>query len=1329
MKVGDLVDARYELVERAAEGGMGAIFRAEDRTTGQRVALKLMGDPEGGNADRFAHEAQILAGIQHPNIVRYLGHGKGPTGEPYLAMEWLEGEDLDARLARGPLALEEGLDLIRRVADALRAAHARRIVHRDIKPRNLFLVGGDASRVKVLDFGIARRTGGRTKLTRTGAILGTPGYMAPEQVRGDEDIGPPADVFALGAVLFECLTGQPAFQGEHFMALLAKLLLEDPPRLSEVRTGIPRGVSDLCARMLMKDPEARLRDGAAVLEALAAVAAGDEVSGASASERDGPASLLGTTERRLVSAVFLKPPPGTLASADRPARGPDDPTLAVGDAPRDALGTVRGAVEPLGARADALMDGTILAVLWGTGSAQDQAAQAARCALRVSAVLPGAEVVLVTGRSEVTRRLQVGELVERAAAMLEHKRAQDGQLAHVAIDDVTHALLDPRFDVMTEGSRAVLRTERLIGEEPRTLLGKPSPFVGRDREVRRLLDLLEDAFEERSPRAILVTAPPGAGKSRLRQELLRRLWARFPDVGFTVVRADAMGRGTPFSLIGTGLRIALGIHAGEPIEAQRETISSAVSMFLQGERAERVAEFLGEIAGAPFPDEKSPQLRAARQDARLMAAQVESSCIDLARAVARVRPAVLVLEDLHWGDAASVKLCNAMLREIRDERLAIIAFARPEVHECFPGLWEGRDVHGVRLGPLPRRAAEQMVRQVLGPTVDAAQVDAIVERAGGHAFYLEELTRAVAETGTETLPETVLGMVEARLASLPSEARRLLRAASIFGERFWRNGVAALVGDERAMAVDELLADLVQRELVAPRSERRFAGEDEYTFRHALVREGAYAMLTERDRQLGHGLAGAWLERAGEPEPAVLAEHFERGGERARAAHCHARAARRALMANELTAALAAVDRGIAAGAEGELAAELWATRTTAEHMTGNHALACSAALETMRRAAPGSLNHCRGLGSMIRSALFLGRFEMVSPAMGELLAIEPTNETRGELVWAMQSVMLALLLGGGLRDMAAPILERLRAIAPAAAEEDPMSAAEMHSSYAVWELFVNRNPEAASLRYQAAERLMEIAGNRFNQGFAAGERVLALAMLGAFEEAEVRLPHAVELAAKDSVCMTVCRFVRSYLHVEQGMLAEAVAEAQGALDAEQDREQSLMSRALQNVLAEALLLSGELDASESAIVAAGAGVAGFHAFDAWTRGIRARVLLARGQIAGSVRESEEVIALCRSTGVYPLRHEATLLTWAEALHAAGELAAAERAIREARDDLLARAACIEDPAYRESFLTRSPANARTLALAAVWLDGRGSAEARPGDPARFGEAASAARR
>src|SRR5262249_48965914 len=156
-------------------------------------------------------------------IVRYVAHGAMPTGEAYLAMEWLEGEDLRSRLAREGLTLEESITLAIRVAEALGAAHAHAIVHRDLKPTNLFLRGRQVEDVKLLDFGIAQ-LGGGTRMTRTDMLLGTPGYMAPEQARSGQIVDARADVFSLGCVLFECLTGKPAFSGDHLMAVLAKIL-------------------------------------------------------------------------------------------------------------------------------------------------------------------------------------------------------------------------------------------------------------------------------------------------------------------------------------------------------------------------------------------------------------------------------------------------------------------------------------------------------------------------------------------------------------------------------------------------------------------------------------------------------------------------------------------------------------------------------------------------------------------------------------------------------------------------------------------------------------------------------------------------------------------------------------------------------------------------------------------------------------------------------------------------------------------------------------------------------------------------------------------------
>ena len=214
MTPGTSIAGRFDLLELAGSGGMGSVFRARDRTDGATVAVKLLHDRSPEIRERFAREARVLASLRHPAIVRYLAHGDVPGEGRYLAMEWLEGETLAARLARGPISLAETVAVAARLADALATAHAAGVVHRDVKPENLFLEQGDTVRAKLVDFGIARVRETSAARTRTGAILGSPGYMAPEQARGARDVDARVDVFALGCVLFECATGKPAFGGE-----------------------------------------------------------------------------------------------------------------------------------------------------------------------------------------------------------------------------------------------------------------------------------------------------------------------------------------------------------------------------------------------------------------------------------------------------------------------------------------------------------------------------------------------------------------------------------------------------------------------------------------------------------------------------------------------------------------------------------------------------------------------------------------------------------------------------------------------------------------------------------------------------------------------------------------------------------------------------------------------------------------------------------------------------------------------------------------------------------------------------------------------------------
>ncbi|NUP05386.1 MAG: serine/threonine protein kinase [Polyangiaceae bacterium] len=246
---------RFELLVEAGAGAMGTIYRARDLQTDDIVALKVL--KHGGDLERFTREAEVLAELSHDAVVRYIAHGTTPDGEPYLAMEWLEGETLRSFLARTTPSLEDIVVLGEHVASALAAAHGAGIVHRDLKPSNLFLVGGSMRRVKVLDFGIARVDGADRELTHTGQVIGTPGYMSPEQARGQRELDGRADLFSLGCVLYRCVAGNPPFEAQDVLSVLAALVLTEPPPLRSTRERVPAALEALVSKLLAKTPDAR----------------------------------------------------------------------------------------------------------------------------------------------------------------------------------------------------------------------------------------------------------------------------------------------------------------------------------------------------------------------------------------------------------------------------------------------------------------------------------------------------------------------------------------------------------------------------------------------------------------------------------------------------------------------------------------------------------------------------------------------------------------------------------------------------------------------------------------------------------------------------------------------------------------------------------------------------------------------------------------------------------------------------------------------------------------------------------------------------------------
>ncbi|MCA8924675.1 MAG: serine/threonine protein kinase, partial [Planctomycetes bacterium] len=257
----------YRVVSELARGGMGVVYRAQG-ADGAEVALKLLLPEQAANErarTRFRKEAETLGRLRHPNLVAHLGHGTH-QGAPWLALEFVDGETLQARLRQGPLPVPLAISIARQLAEALAYVHREGLAHRDIKPDNVLLSGEGA---RLTDFGLVLDEADAQRLTRTGVFLGTPGYWAPEQARGDKaQSAARADLYGLGAVLYACLTGRAPIQATSLQAFMASVEFQrvSPPRAE--RPEVPEWLSALCMRCLAFDPERRPGSASEVVRCL-----------------------------------------------------------------------------------------------------------------------------------------------------------------------------------------------------------------------------------------------------------------------------------------------------------------------------------------------------------------------------------------------------------------------------------------------------------------------------------------------------------------------------------------------------------------------------------------------------------------------------------------------------------------------------------------------------------------------------------------------------------------------------------------------------------------------------------------------------------------------------------------------------------------------------------------------------------------------------------------------------------------------------------------------------------------------------------------------------
>jgi serine/threonine protein kinase len=320
---GQTLLGKYLLSRRIGKGGMGEVWEAEHALTGRRVAVKILGQAHLGNAKivaRFGREARAASAVHHPGIVEILDQDVTPAGEPFLVMEFLEGESLGERIKRkGKLGEDELVAISVPLLDALHVAHLAGVVHRDLKPDNVFIVPRERGReqVKILDFGISRKADELSHhLTQEGSVLGTPHYMSPEQARGEVDVDGRADVYAMGVLLYECATGHVPFDAKNYNALLHRILGEAPASPRSRGAEIGPALERVILAALAKSRVARPQGADALRDALREAAredAADALLGAGGARSEQSGVRLGEGMRRADEPLTLAAEPRTLA--------------------------------------------------------------------------------------------------------------------------------------------------------------------------------------------------------------------------------------------------------------------------------------------------------------------------------------------------------------------------------------------------------------------------------------------------------------------------------------------------------------------------------------------------------------------------------------------------------------------------------------------------------------------------------------------------------------------------------------------------------------------------------------------------------------------------------------------------------------------------------------------------------------------------------------------------------------------------------------------------------------------------------------------------------
>ncbi len=899
--------AHYKIIDKIGEGGMGIVYKAQDSRLKRHIALKFLPGNLTRDAEareRFRLEAQAAASLNNPNIVT-IHEIDEHEGNIYIAMEYIEGQTLREKISDSsvsydtqklissgehrvlPLEIPTVVDVMVQVCKGLSAAHKAGIVHRDIKPHNI-IINKDGV-VKILDFGVAKLTKG-TNITKEFATIGTPHYMSPEYLTG-QGIDFRCDIWSLGVVLYELLTGELPFNAENMKSILYSIVNDDPIPPSELNDDISRELERITLKCLRKDPGERYPTTDLLLQEMMKIAKSNRTDSQEIFQRK-KAPQRKEAERRQATLVA-----GEITGYDEMMATLDPEEVAM------MMSSYFDLITSVANKYEGNLEkttGNSFMMLFGVPSAVENAPQKAiHTAIEIRnqvndynqkkrlSIRPGIRLGVNTGvvisgimGADEEKSSVIGDAVNMVNQFKDAASKDQiyvGTLTHkYTKNDFEYKAIKP---LLLKGKKKPVTVFELLSVKEKT--GRSwsgmdrmifSEMVGRDRELDKLqLHLLKVLDGEGS--VVNIIGEAGIGKSRLIAEFRKK--DAFSRVQLMRGRALSYGKNLSFHPLIDVMKNWADIKEKDGAAGAFSKLEQTIKSVYPSAASE-IFPFIATMMGMKLTGSYAERLEGIEGEA--LEKLLKKSFRDLVIHLSSQKPLVIMIEDLHWADLSSIELLEALVRLVKDHAILFINVFRPNYRETSERFMytvqeRCRECHAeIHLDALDQQHSKELIAGLLKVSgLPAAIVDLITKRAGGNPFFIEEVMRSFIDDGvvevqngqfkvTEkidsvVIPETVNGVLMGRIDKLDEETRTLLKVASVIGRNFFYKILAEVAKD--IDGIDDHLEILKETQLI--RERQRIAGL-EYLFKHALVQEVAYESILLKKRKELHARVARAIE-------------------------------------------------------------------------------------------------------------------------------------------------------------------------------------------------------------------------------------------------------------------------------------------------------------------------------------------------------------------------------------------------------------------------------------------------------------------------------------